>query len=51
MVVLTSDLGEGAADLLALPRAADALRAAGLSTALCNRALLDGPLAFLGLTL
>src|SRR6267378_4036599 len=30
-VVLTSDIGEGASDLLALPRAAEALRKAGLS--------------------
>lgn len=49
MVVLTSDLGEGAADLLALPRAADALRTAGLSPELCHRALLEGPLSFLQL--
>lgn len=48
MVVLTSDLGEGASDLLALPRAADALRNAGLSAGLCRRALYEGPLSFLG---
>ena len=47
-VVLTSDIGEGAADLLALPRAADALAAAGLSPKLCRRALHEGPLSFLG---
>jgi predicted metal-dependent TIM-barrel fold hydrolase len=47
-VVLTSDIGEGAADLLALPRAADALRKAGLSEALARRALYEGPLSFLG---
>jgi predicted metal-dependent TIM-barrel fold hydrolase len=48
-VVLTSDIGEGASDLLALPRAADALRKAGLSDALSRRALYEGPLSFLGL--
>jgi len=47
-VVLTSDIGEGASDLLALPRAADALRKAGLSEALARRALYEGPLSFLG---
>src|SRR5207248_2108184 len=47
-VVLTSDIGEGATDLLALPRAADALRKAGLSEALARRALYEGPLSFLG---
>lgn len=47
-VVLTSDIGEGAADLLALPRAAEALRKAGLSSELSHRALYEGPLAFLG---
>ena len=49
-VVLTSDVGEGASDLLALPRAADALARAGLSEALRRRALLENPLAFLGLS-
>jgi predicted metal-dependent TIM-barrel fold hydrolase len=49
-VVLTSDIGEGASDLLALPRAAEALRKAGLSDALARRALYEGPLSFLGLT-
>ena len=49
-VVLTSDIGEGASDLLALPRAAQALRKAGLSDALARRALYEGPLSFLGLT-
>src|SRR5438105_8877969 len=48
-VVLTSDIGEGASDLLALPRAAEALREAGLSDALARRALSGGPLPFLGL--
>ena len=48
-VVLTSDIGEGASDLLALPRAAEALRKAGLSEALARRALYEGPLSFLGL--
>ena len=46
--VLTSDLGEGASDLLALPRGAEELRAAGLSVELGKRVLLEGPLAFLG---
>ncbi len=48
-VVLTSDIGEGATDLLALPRAAEALRKAGLSEALARRALYEGPLFFLGM--
>ncbi len=48
-VVLTSDIGDGPSDLLALPKAAEALRAAGLSRELCQRLLHDGPLAFLGL--
>jgi uncharacterized protein len=47
-VVFTSDIGEGASDLLALPRAAEALRKAGLSAALVRRALFEGPLGFLG---
>ena len=46
--MLTSDIGEGASDLLALPRAADTLRKAGLSDALARRALYEGPLGFLG---
>ena len=49
-VLLTSDIGEGASDLLALPRAAEALRKAGLSEALARRALYEGPLSFLGLS-
>jgi predicted metal-dependent TIM-barrel fold hydrolase len=48
-VVLTSDIGDGASDLLALPRAAEALRRAGLSNALSRRAMYQGPLDFLGL--
>jgi len=48
-VALTSDIGEGATDLLALPRAAEALRKAGLSEELTRHALYDGPLSFLGL--
>jgi len=48
-VVLTSDIGEGASDLLALPRAAEALRSAGLSKSLARRALYHGPLTFLGI--
>lgn len=46
-IVLTSDIGEGATDLLALPKAAEALREAGLSEELCRRALWEGPLDFL----
>jgi predicted metal-dependent TIM-barrel fold hydrolase len=46
--VLTSDVGEGPSDLLALPRAADLLSTAGLSAELSSRVLLEGPLAFLG---
>lgn len=49
-VVLTSDIGDGASDLLALPRAADALHRAGLGEDVRRRALSEGPLAFLGLT-
>ena len=48
-VVLTSDVGEGASDLLALPRASDALVSAGLSDELRRRAMLENPLAFLAL--
>jgi uncharacterized protein len=48
-VALTSDIGEGAGDLLALPRAAEALRKAGLSDALARRVLYEGPLLFLGM--
>src|SRR5437660_817774 len=48
-VVLTSDIGEGATDLLALPRAAEALRKSGLSAELAHHALYVGPLSFLGL--
>ncbi len=46
-LVLTSDIGEGATDLLALPKAAEALRKAGLTDELCRRVLSEGPLAFL----
>jgi uncharacterized protein len=46
-IVLTSDIGEGASDLLALPKAADALRSAGLSEAVTRRLMSQGPLAFL----
>ena len=46
-LVLTSDIGEGATDLLALPKAAEALRKAGLTDELCRRALSEGPLLFL----
>jgi predicted metal-dependent TIM-barrel fold hydrolase len=46
-IVLTSDIGEGASDLLALPKAAEALRTAGLSQELAHRLLWEGPLAFL----
>ena len=48
-VVLTSDIGEGASDLLALPRTSEALRRAGLSAALAKRAMYQGPLDFLGM--
>jgi len=48
-LVLTSDIGEGATDLLALPKAAEALGKAGLSDELARRVLSEGPLAFLGL--
>jgi predicted metal-dependent TIM-barrel fold hydrolase len=48
-LVLTSDIGEGATDLLALPKAAEALGKAGLSDELARRVLAEGPLAFLGL--
>ncbi len=48
-VALTSDVGEGASDLLALPRASDALASGGLSEELRRRAMLENPLAFLGL--
>src|SRR5713226_4735499 len=48
-LVLTSDIGEGATDLLALPKAAEALRKAGLSDELARRALYEGPLFFLGM--
>ena len=48
-VVLTSDIGDGPSDLLALPKTAEALKAAGLSDELCQRLLHDGPLSFLGL--
>jgi predicted metal-dependent TIM-barrel fold hydrolase len=46
-IVLTSDIGEGAADLLALPKAAEALREAGLSEEVTRRLMCEGPLAFL----
>ena len=46
-IVLTSDIGEGATDLLALPKAAEALKEAGLSEALRRRVLREAPLAFL----
>jgi len=48
-VSLTSDAGEGASDLLALPRAADALLAAGLSEELRRKAMHGNPLRFLGI--
>jgi hypothetical protein len=46
-VVLTSDIGEGPTDLLALPKADEALKEAGLTPALRRRVLWEGPLAFL----
>ena len=45
--MLTSDIGEGASDLLALPKAAEALREAGLSAELERRLMWEGPLDFL----
>jgi uncharacterized protein len=47
-IVLTSDIGEGASDLLALPKAAEALQRAGLTLELRESLLWRGPLAFLG---
>ncbi|HUJ25109.1 MAG TPA: TatD family hydrolase [Myxococcales bacterium] len=46
-IVLTSDIGEGPTDLLALPKAAEALRKAGLSQEVVRQLMWDGPLAFL----
>lgn len=46
-IVLTSDIGEGATDLLALPKAAEALRTAGVPSPVVERLLSLGPLAFL----
>jgi predicted metal-dependent TIM-barrel fold hydrolase len=46
-IVLTSDIGEGASDLLALPKAAEALRSAGVPSAVVRRLMLEGPRAFL----
>ncbi|MFN2548778.1 MAG: TatD family hydrolase [Myxococcales bacterium] len=46
-IVLTSDIGEGATDLLALPKAAEALRKAGLTDELVRRVLWENPLDFL----
>jgi predicted metal-dependent TIM-barrel fold hydrolase len=46
-IVLTSDIGEGPTDLLALPKADDALKTAGLSAELRRRVLCEGPLGFL----
>jgi len=46
-IVLTSDIGEGATDLLALPKADEALKAAGLTAGLRRRVLWEGPLGFL----
>jgi len=45
--VLTSDIGEGATDLLALPKADEALKSAGLTAGLRRRVLWEGPLGFL----
>jgi uncharacterized protein len=47
-VVLTSDVGEGATDLLAIPRGVEALRKAGLSDELARRVVLEGPARFVG---
>ncbi len=46
-IVLTSDIGEGATDLLALPKADEALKAAGLSEELRRHVFWEGPEAFL----
>lgn len=46
-IVLTTDIGEGATDLLALPKADEALKAAGLSEELRTRVFWEGPEAFL----
>lgn len=46
-IVLTSDIGEGPSDLLALPKAAEALSKARLNEELRRRVLYEGPLAFL----
>lgn len=46
-IVLTSDIGEGPSDLLALPKAAEALSKARLNEELRRRVLCEGPLAFL----
>ena len=46
-IVLTSDIGEGATDLLALPKADEALKSAGLTAGLRRRVLWEGPLGFL----
>jgi uncharacterized protein len=46
-IVLTSDIGEGASDLLALPKASEALRLAGLSDEVVRRLMSEGPLGFL----
>ena len=46
-IVLTSDIGEGATDLLALPKADEALKAAGLTGALRRRVFWEGPEGFL----
>ena len=46
-IVLTSDIGEGATDLLALPKAAEELKAAGLSDELRQTLLFHGPMSFL----
>ena len=45
-IVLTSDIGEGATDLLALPKADEALKAAGLTEELRRRVFWEGPLGF-----
>jgi predicted metal-dependent TIM-barrel fold hydrolase len=47
-LVLTSDAGVGGGDLLALPRAADRLAAAGLSEAVVRRVCGGNAVAFLG---
>ena len=47
-IVLTSDIGEGATDLLALPKAAEALHKTGVPHEVVQQLMWTGPLEFLG---